>query len=55
MIPRTSISAASGLPCPESGIWESTGNFRTTVTLFKGAPMPNYCGMKIKWRLIQTC
>lgn len=55
MIPHTSISVATGLPCPESGIWESVGNFKTTVILTKGEKMPAYCGTKIKWRLIQIC
>ena len=55
MIPPTSISIVTGLPCPESGIWESMGNFRTTVILFKGEKMPDYCGRNIKWRLIQIC
>ncbi|MCD9855766.1 hypothetical protein LUD75_13665 [Epilithonimonas sp. JDS] len=55
MIPHTSISVVTGLPCPESGIWESMGNFRTTVILYKGEIMPLYCGGKIKWRLIQIC
>lgn len=55
MIPLTSISVITGLPCPESGIWESMGNFKTTVTLFKGEKMPDYCGRKIKWRLIEVC
>ncbi|UZT98023.1 hypothetical protein ODZ84_00175 [Chryseobacterium fluminis] len=55
MIPQTSISVVTGKPCPESGIWESLGNFKTTITLFKGEPMPDYCGMKIKWKLIIAC
>ncbi|MBP1165249.1 hypothetical protein REB14_03390 [Chryseobacterium sp. ES2] len=55
MIPHTSITVVTGLPCPKSGIWESMGNFKTTVTLFKGEPMPEYCGWKIKWRLVQVC
>lgn len=55
MIPHTSISVVTGLPCPKSGIWESMGNFKTTITLFKGEPMPEYCGWKIKWRLVQVC
>lgn len=55
MIPHTSISAVTGLPCPESGIWESMGNFRTTIALYKGEPMPGYCGKDIRWRLIQVC
>ena len=55
MIPHTSISVVTGLPCPESGIWESMGNFRTTVTLSKGEMMPDYCGRKTKWKLIIAC
>lgn len=55
MIPHTSISASTGLPCPESGIWESMGNFKTTITIFKGERMPEYCGRKIKWKLIIIC
>lgn len=52
MIPHTAISAVTGLPCPVSGIWESMGNFKTTVTLFKGELMPDYCGGKIIWKLL---
>lgn len=55
MIPHTSISAVTGLPCPESGIWESMGNFRTTIALLKGELMPDYCGKDMKWRLIRAC
>lgn len=55
MIPHTSITASTGLPCPKSGIWESMGNFKTHRPLSKGMKMPDYCGKKIKWRLVQVC
>ncbi|QBO59341.1 hypothetical protein [Chryseobacterium salivictor] len=46
---------ATGLSCPTSGIWESMGNFKTTSPIAKGSPMPDYCGKKIQWKLIQIC
>jgi hypothetical protein len=52
MIPHTYISIATGLPCPASGIWESMGNFKTTIALFKGELMPDYCGHKVRWKLL---
>ncbi|MBV6880460.1 hypothetical protein NG800_013945 [Epilithonimonas ginsengisoli] len=54
MIPHTSISVVTGLPCPESGIWESMGNFKTTCPIMKGSKMPDYCGLKVKWRLLRS-
>ncbi len=55
MIPHYQpIVCSTGLPCPKSGIWESMGNFKTTCTIFKGSKMPDYCGEKIKWILIQA-
>ncbi len=55
MIPHNTLTAASGVPCPQSGIWESVGNFKTTVTLYKGEPMPDYCGLKTFWKLLLPC
>ncbi|SMO72111.1 hypothetical protein SAMN06265171_105206 [Chryseobacterium rhizoplanae] len=52
MDPHTSISVFTGLPCPASGIWESMGNFKTTVPLLKGDIMPEYCGVKTYWKLL---
>lgn len=52
MIPQKSISVVTGKPCPTGGIWESMGNFKTTVTLCKGEPMPKYCGFRIHWMLV---
>ncbi|SIO09498.1 hypothetical protein SAMN05444409_1974 [Epilithonimonas zeae] len=56
MIPLASnIISKTDLPCPKSGIWESMGNFKTTCPISKGTKMPDYCGEKIKWRLIMAC
>lgn len=55
MISRTTLLAATGSPCPQSGIWESVGNFKTTITVCKGDVMPDYCGLKTKWKLIMMC
>lgn len=55
MIPHTSISTVTGLPCPASGIWESVGNFKTTIILSKGDTVPDYCGRKTSWKLIIAC
>lgn len=55
MIPHTSISTVTGLPCPASGIWESMGNFKTTIILSKGETVPEYCGRKTSWKLIIAC
>jgi hypothetical protein len=52
MIPQKSISVLTGKPCPTGGIWESMGNFNTTVTMSKGSKMPSYCGSKVCWILI---
>ncbi|WP_185113228.1 MULTISPECIES: hypothetical protein [unclassified Chryseobacterium] len=52
MIPQKSISAVTGKSCPAGGIWESTGNFKTTITMTKGSVMPDYCGTKVQWILI---
>ncbi|WP_175548901.1 hypothetical protein [Chryseobacterium sp. OV279] len=54
MIPCTSIiTCSTGLPCPASGIWESIGSFKTTRPIAKGNKMPDYCGKKVSWKLIQ--
>lgn len=52
MIPHTYILIATGLPCPASGVWESMGNFKTTITIMKGEVMPAYCGRKTCWKLL---
>lgn len=53
MIPHTSLTASTGLTCPQSGLWESMGNFKTTCLIAKGHKMPDYCGCRVKWKLIQ--
>ncbi|SHK85178.1 hypothetical protein [Chryseobacterium polytrichastri] len=49
-----SILRTTGTSCPISGIWESTGNFRTTCPVAKGSQMPKYFGKIIQWKLIQV-
>ena len=49
-IPKT---AASGSLCPESGEWEITGSLTTSAVLAKNQIMPEYCGQKVRWRLIR--
>ncbi|WP_165852246.1 hypothetical protein [Chryseobacterium pennae] len=49
------LTQISGSSCPVSGIWESIGHFKTTCLIAKGYQMPDYCGKKIKWKLIQIC
>lgn len=54
MIPNnTIIICSTGSTCPTSGIWESMGNFKTTRPIAKGSKIPDYCGQKLKWKLIQ--
>ncbi|TQM21071.1 hypothetical protein FB551_0752 [Chryseobacterium aquifrigidense] len=53
--PHTSLSIATGSPCPTSGIWESVGSFKTTIALMEGAEMPPYCGRKVLWKLLIAC
>ncbi|NML70774.1 hypothetical protein HHL23_13355 [Chryseobacterium sp. RP-3-3] len=47
------IIRTTGLHCPISGIWESIGSFRTTCPIAKGSKMPDYCGKKVQWKLVQ--
>ncbi|WP_188618750.1 hypothetical protein [Cloacibacterium rupense] len=42
----------TGAPCPESGLWESMGFFKTTIVISKKSKMPDYCGKKVSWRLL---
>ncbi|WP_261511777.1 hypothetical protein [Chryseobacterium paludis] len=49
----STIIRPTGSPCPASGIWESMGNFKTTCPIAKGTRMPDYCGKKVNWKLIQ--
>ncbi|MBW8360019.1 MAG: hypothetical protein K0M63_09510 [Weeksellaceae bacterium] len=46
-------TAASGTLCPESGEWEITGALTTSAVLAKNQIMPDYCGKKVRWRLIR--
>lgn len=55
MIPHTSIFCSTDQPCPISGIWQSVGNFKTTLPAKKGCKMPAYCGKKMDWVLILAC
>ncbi|MGH1517096.1 hypothetical protein [Chryseobacterium sp. JK1] len=51
---HSSLICKTGLPCPQSGIWESMGNFKTTCTISRGSKMPYYCGEKVQWVLIRA-
>lgn len=51
-ISQLSITRVTGQSCPASGMWESLGNFKTTVFLAKGYKMPDYCGEKVVWKLV---
>lgn len=42
----------SGKKCTISGKWELKGNITTTVFISKGEIMPEYCGKKVQWILI---
>lgn len=47
------ITCKTGAPCPVSGLWESMGFFKTTVVFSKRSKMPDYCGRKVTWKLIE--
>lgn len=49
------LTRKTGLPCPVSGIWETMGSFKTSSPIAKGREMPEYCGCKITWKLVQIC
>ncbi len=46
-------TAVSGTLCPASGEWEITGALTTIAVLAKNQIMPDYCGKKVRWRLIR--
>lgn len=48
-----SFICKTGSPCPESGLWESMGFFKTTIVISKKSKMPDYCGKKVVWKLIE--
>ena len=48
------IILETGKKCTVSGEWELQGPVSTTVYVSKGQPMPDYCGRKVKWILIDN-
>jgi len=50
--PHTTVKRTTGQSCPTSGTWQCMGSFKTTITLAKGSPMPDYCGIPVSWILI---
>lgn len=52
---NNNITRLTGLSCPISGIWETAGSFKTTCPIAKGNKMPDYCGKRVPWKLIQIC
>lgn len=49
---QQTLVAESGKKCPAGGIWKVEGEITTTRPLSKGETMPEYCGKKVKWRLL---
>jgi len=48
------IILETGKKCTVSGEWELQGPVSTIVYVSKGQPMPDYCGSKVKWILIDN-
>ena len=52
--PLITITAESGMVCPQSGEWEIIGVVSTTAVFAEGQLMPEYYGRKVVWMLIRA-
>ncbi len=48
------VTAKSGMVCPQSGEWEIIGLVSTTAVFAEGQMMPEYYGRKVLWMLIRA-
>lgn len=48
------ITAESGMLCPQSGEWEIIGLVSTAAVFAEGQVMPEYYGRKVLWMLIRA-